>query len=152
MANITRLLTTGETNMLKAVFGSGITYGSVRVHNFKWAFFQPDDTAMTPNGEVYFPEKHYVADFSSQGLSKRTWFVHEGAHLYQHYGLKWNVTLRGAFDRNYNYKLDPKKTKLSDYGLEEMGDIAGDYYTLKNGGSIQRPYKLSDYSKLLPIV
>jgi hypothetical protein len=141
----------GETTMLKAVFGSGITYSSVRVHNFKWAFFQPDDTAMTPNGEVYFPEKHYASDFSTQALHKRAWFVHEGAHLYQHYGLRWNVTLRGAFDRSYDYKLDPKKTKLSDYGLEEMGDIASDYYTLKNGGSIRRPYRLADYAKLLPI-
>ena len=151
MANVTRGLTAGEITILKSVFGSGITYASVRVNNFKWAFFQPDNTAMTPNGQIYFPAAHYVADFSAASLSTRAWFVHEGAHLYQHYGLKWNVTVRGAFDRDYNYTLDPKKASLSDYGLEEMGDIASDYYTLVQGGSISRPYKLVDYAKLLPL-
>lgn len=117
--------------MLRSVFRSGITYPSVRVHNFKHFFFQPDNTAMTPNGEIYFPPGHYAGDFSTANLSKRAWFVHESAHLYQHYGLKWNVYVRGAVDREYTYTLDPAKTKLSDYGLEQMGDIAQDYYILK---------------------
>jgi hypothetical protein len=151
MANISRVLTLGETVMLRAVFGTGITYPSVRVHNFKRFFFQPDNTAMTPNGEIYFPAGHYVADFSTESVGKRAWFVHEGAHLYQHYGLGWNVYVRGAVDRNYNYTLDPAKTKYSDYGLEEMGDIAQDYYTLTQGGGISKPYKLADYAGLLPI-
>ena len=138
--------------MLRSVFGAGITYASVWVHDTKWAFFQPDDTAMTPNGEMYWPPVHYEADFATASLSKRAWFVHEGAHLYQHYGLHWNVTVRGILSRNYNYKLDPAKTKLSDYGLEEMGDIASDFYRLKMGGSISpRTYVLSDYVSLLPI-
>lgn len=140
--------------MLKAVFGSGITYNKVVIHNTKWAFFQPSDTTMTPNGEEYWNPGDYVPDFSVVGvpLWKKAWFIHEGAHLYQHYGLRWNVIARGIFSRNYNYKLDPAKTKLSDYGLEEMGDIASDYYTLKQGGSISpRTYVLADYASLLPI-
>ncbi len=153
MARISRALTNNETAMLRNVFGSGITYASVRVNNFKWFPFQPDDTAMTPNGQIYFPESHYIADFGlpSNPLHIRAWFVHEGAHLYQYYGLKWSVTMRGMVDRNYTYTLDPKKTKLSDYGLEQMGDIAADYYRLKTGGSISKPYRLADYASLLPI-
>ena len=151
MANTSRVLTGGETAMLSRVFGKGIAYASVRVHNFKRFFFQPDNTAMTPNGEIYFPEKHYLADFSAAPLSKRAWFVHEGAHLYQHYGLGWNVYVRGATDRNYSYTLDATKTKLSDYGLEQMGDIAQDYYTLTQGGAISLPYTLANYAALLPI-
>ena len=139
--------------MLKDVFGSGIVYGSVRIHNYKWIVFQPDDTAMTPNGHMYWPPDHYLADFSlsTVTLGKRAWFVHEGAHLYQFYGLGWNVIARGAVSRNYDYKLDAKKKKLSDYALEEMGDIAMDYYTLKQGGTITRPYGLADYAGLLPL-
>jgi hypothetical protein len=151
MANISRVLTGGEIAMLRSVFGGGITYASVRVHNFKRFFFQPDNTAMTPNGEIYFPPAHYAADFSAANLSNRAWFVHEGAHLYQHYGLGWNVYVRGATDRDYNYTLDPTKTKLSDYGLEQMGDIAQDFYTLRQGGAIRRPYTLLNYAALLPI-
>jgi hypothetical protein len=55
-------------------------------------------------------------------------------------------------DRNYDYKLDKAKTKLSDYGLEEMGDIASDFYKLRVGASIApRTYALSDYAALLPL-
>jgi hypothetical protein len=152
---ISRDLTQNEVLMLRTVFGSGITYSSVKIHNEKWHFFQPDDTTMTPNGEEYWNPGDYLADFSpaSVPLSTRAWFIHEGAHLYQYYGLKWSVIARGIVSRNYDYKLDPSKTKLSDYKLEEMGDIAADYYTLKNGGTIKasRAYSLKDYAALLPI-
>jgi hypothetical protein len=152
MADITRNLTAGEKEMLRAVFGTGITYSSVRIHNYKWFIFQPDDTAMTPNGQMYWPPAEYLADFSlsTVGLSTRAWFVHEGTHLYQHYGLGWNVIARGIVDREYNYTLDPAK-KFADYGLEQMGDIASDYYTLKQSGRITKSYGLADYASLLPI-
>lgn len=146
---IDRALTSGEIALFKSVFSGTITYPSVLVHNYKYIFFQPDDTAMTPNGEIYFPPERYKADFSASTLSDRAWIVHEAAHLYQYYSLKWNVKVRGIVDRNYDYKLDPAK-KFQDYGLEEQGDIAQDYYTLREGGTIGRPYKLSDYATLLP--
>jgi len=150
MANITRALTPGEKTLLTSVYSATITYASVKVHNYKAYFFQPDDTAMTPDGEIYFPAAHYQADFSVASVSDRAWFVHEGAHLYQYYFLHWSVKLRGIVDRNYNYTLDPKK-RFHDYGLEEQGDIAEDYFTLKQGGTIARPHKLADYVKILPL-
>jgi hypothetical protein len=150
MANLTRAVTPGEISLLSSVFSGTITYSKVKVHNYKAYFFQPDDTAMTPDGEIYFPPRHYKADFSLEALSDRAWFIHEGAHLYQFYYLNWSVKLRGILDRRYDYKLDPKK-KFKDYGLEEQGDIAEDYYTLKQGGRISRPYKLSDYAAILPL-
>jgi hypothetical protein len=150
MANISRALTPGEVSMLRSVFSRTITYQKVKVHNYKAYFFQPNDTAMTPDGEIYFPPNYYKADFSATGLSDRAWFVHEGAHLYQYYFLHWSVKLRGIVDRNYNYTLDPKK-KFKDYGLEEQGDIAEDFYTLKQGGRISRPYTLSNYATILPL-
>ncbi len=149
MANIDRDLTAGEIALLQSVYSKTITYASVKVHNYFYIFFQPDDTAMTPNGEIYFPPKHYQADFSTSTLPDRAWFVHEGAHLYQYYSLKWSVKVRGIVDRNYNYTLDPSK-KFQEYGLEEQGDIAADYYTLREGGKISKPYGLSDYATLLP--
>jgi len=54
-----------------------------------------------------------------------------------------------AVDRNYDYKLVTGK-KFQDYGLEEQGDIAQDYYTLRVGVTISRPYSLSDYATILP--
>jgi hypothetical protein len=147
---ISRGLTDDERDMLRSVYGSGITYSAVKIHNEKWHFFQPDDTAMTPNGQMYWPPAHYKADFSKEALDIRAWFVHEGAHLYQHYGLHWNVIARGIVSRNYNYTLVASKA-YSAYGLEEMGDIASDFYTLRHHGSIApRTYVLSDYATLLP--
>jgi hypothetical protein len=150
---ISRGLAAGEIDMLKPVFGSGIDYTKVWVHNYKWFPFQPDDTTMTPNGEEYWNPGDFLMDFSLSSVPvwKRAWFVHEGTHLYQHYGLKWNVTVRGIVSRNYKYKLDASKTKLSDYGLEEMGDIASDYYKLTQGDTIKKSYTLKDYAGLLPI-
>ena len=150
MADITRALTAGEIALLSSVFSKTISYSKVKVHNYKAYFFQPDDTAMTPDGEMYFPARHFKADFSAAGLSDRAWFVHEGAHLYQYYHLKWSVKLRGIFDRNYDYTLSSLK-KFKDYGLEQQGDIAEDFYKLKQGATISKPYKLSDYSKILPV-
>ncbi len=104
---------------------------------------------MTPDGRIYFPPKHYLDDFSTAPLAIRAWFVHEGAHLYQFYSLGWNIKLRGAVDRNYDYLLDPRK-KFQQYGLEQQGSIAQDYYTLRNGGTISKPYNLSDFATTLP--
>jgi hypothetical protein len=149
MANIDRNLTAGEITLLQSVYSKTITYPSVKIHNYVYIFFQPSDTAMTPDGEMYWPPGHYKADFSTENLMYRAWFIHEGAHLYQYYALKWSVKTRGMVDRNYNYTLDPKK-KFQDYGLEEQGDIASDYYTLSQGGTISRPYGLSHFATLLP--
>jgi len=150
MADITRSLTPGEITLLTSVYSTTITYSKVKVHNYKAYFFRPDDTAMTPDGEIYFPPAHFKADFSLALLPDRAWLVHEGAHLYQYYFLHWSVKLRGIVDRNYDYTLDPKK-KFKDYGLEAQGDIAEDYYTLRQGGSISKPYKLKDYATMLPL-
>lgn len=149
MSDIDRELTAGEIALLKSVFANTIEYSRVRVHNYKAYFFQPDDAAMTPDGEIYFPVKHYQEDFSTASLSDRAWFVHEGAHLYQFYFLKWNIKLRGITDRKYDYTLETRK-KFQDYGLEQQGDIARDYYILSMGGRISKKYNLSDYATILP--
>ena len=59
--------------------------------------------------------------------------------------------MRGIVDRNYDYTLDPSK-KFQDYGLEEQGDVARDYYLVREGGSCTggRSYKLSDFATVLP--
>ncbi len=151
MADAKRTLTIGEEALLRTIFRDKITYSKVVVHSERWSWPFPGDRAMAPNGEVYFPGHEYAADFSSAAtaLSKRATFVHEAAHLYQWYGLDRTVWLRGAFDRNYDYTLEPNKA-YPDYGLEQMGSIAQDYYILREGGTHTR-YVLADYAALLPL-
>ena len=106
---------------------------------------------MAPNGEAYFPGSEYAADFSSAAtpLARRATFVHEAAHLYRWYGLHRTVWLRGPFARDYDYTLQPDKA-CQDYGLEQMGSIAEDYYIVREGGRNVR-YGLADYASLLPV-
>jgi hypothetical protein len=148
-----RSLTEGERTLLRSVFADHIDYDVARIYGRKWRFFQPRHTAMAPNGNVYFPPAHYLPDYSLLAipLSVRAWFVHEGAHLYQFYGLGWNVIARGIVSRRYSYKLREGKP-FARYGLEQMGSIAADYYTLTQYGSIKPPYTLADFSGTLPLV
>lgn len=150
MADANRLLTPGETRLLQSVFANNIDYAKVRIHSERWAVIFPNDRAMAPNGEVYFPGDEYAPDFSLAPLDKRATFVHEATHLYQWYGLRQTVWLRGPFQRNYNYQLI-KGRKFTDYGLEQMGMIAQHYYILREGGGIPMPYTLADYASLLPV-
>ena len=153
MADANRVLTRGEIDLLRSVYGATITYDKVRVHSERWAFVFPNDRAMAPNGDVYFPGDDYAEDFSSPhvSLEKRSVFVHEGAHLYQWYGLGWIVWARGPFDRDYDYKLVPGKA-YEDYGLEAMGMIAQHYFILRSGGKLRdSSYVLADYANLLPV-
>ncbi len=151
MADANRKLTIGEIALLRTIFGDKIDYPKVRIHSERWTWPFPQDRAMAPNGEAYFPGTEYAADFSSAAtpLARRATFVHEAAHLYQWYGLHRTVWLRGPFARDYDYTLQPGKA-YQDYGLEQMGSIAEDYYILREGGRNVR-YVLADYASLLPV-
>lgn len=149
-----RSLTSGEIAILRSVYGERITYPEVKVSEHRWFWPLANDRAMAPNGKIYFPGQTYAADFAAAGVSlyKRSVFVHEGAHLYQWYGLGRTVWLRGPFDRDYDYELVPGK-EYADYGLEQMGSIAQDYYTLRSGGRLASiKYPLSAYASLLPVM
>ena len=151
MADANRKLTIGEVALLRSVYADKIDYTKVRIHSERWARVFPNDRAMAPNGEAYFPGAEYAADFSSAAtpLVKRATFVHEGAHLYQWYGLGRIVWARGPFARNYDYTLIPGQ-KYEDYGLEQMGMIAQHYYILREGGRVSN-HQAGDYVGLLPV-
>ncbi len=102
---------------------------------------------------MYFPDKTYHADFALESLRERATMVHESTHLYQYYALGWSVIARGPFSRNYEYDL-VKGQPFTSYGLEQMGMIAQDYYTLREGGHLSGRYaslSLADYAAMLPI-
>lgn len=98
-----RALTQGEVQLLRSIFRERITYAQVRIFDRRWTWPFPNDRAMAPNGNAYFPGDEYAPDFSlpSVPLGKRATFVHEATHLYQWYGLNWPVWARGPFERNY---------------------------------------------------
>jgi type VI secretion system secreted protein VgrG len=61
-----RPLTSGEIAMARQMFGNSIDYSKVKVHNHGYLPFdlQGENTAMSPDGEIYFRKENYEADFS----------------------------------------------------------------------------------------
>lgn len=128
-----RSMTQGEIDMAWMIFQDAIDYNKVKVHAepYLWFGLQPKNTAMTPNGEIYFDESEYRADFSKEKPRQRSWFIHEMTHVWQ-YQLGYPVSVRGAIrlGLEYRYTLNHAK-KLTNFNMEAQGNLLADYYTLK---------------------
>lgn len=79
-----RLLTTGEIQLAQSVFLSTIDYSKVWIHRESYLPFnlQDNNTAMTPNGELYF-RNQYHDDFSQSTDYMQHLFIHEMSHVWQ---------------------------------------------------------------------
>ena len=132
-----RGLTYGEIVMARTVFANAVNYSTVKIHKgeYLWFGMQPDDTAMTPDGEMYFNEKHFLEDFSVARIGIQQWFMHEMTHVWQ-YQLGYPVKTRGALriGLSYAYELATNK-RLGDFNMEAQGNILADYFVLKIRGS-----------------
>lgn len=133
-----RGLTAGEIEMARLVYGDAVDYSKVKVHNHGyWMFFglQNKDTAVTPNGEMYFPKGIYREDYSAGEISYQQFFIHEMAHVWQYqlgYNVKWVRAPRP--NMTYDYELDETR-KLHDYNMEAQGNIFADYFLAVFRGS-----------------
>ncbi|WP_313245231.1 PAAR domain-containing protein [Stenotrophomonas rhizophila] len=136
-----RGLTPGEIDMARLVFGDAVDYAQVKVHNHGyWMFFgfQNKDTAVTPNGEMYFPKGIYKDDYSTDSVGFQQFFIHEMTHVWQ-YQLGYNVKLVRAPRPNmsYDYVLDEIRL-FPDYNMEAQGDMLADYFLVAFRGSQSR--------------
>lgn len=132
-----RRLTEGEIAMARTVFGDGVDYGKVWVHHRGWWLFgkfQDKNTAVTPNGHMYYPHAIYRDDFSaSDDPDGQALFMHEMVHVWQKqmgYSVKFHgltVTMRGP--SAYVYNLTPQ-SRLRDFNMEQQGNIMSDYYMI----------------------
>lgn len=126
-----RLLTPGETELAKSVFGSTIDYNTVWIHKESYLPFdlQNEHTAMTPNGEIYF-RNEYRDDFSASLPYLQHLFIHEMSHVWQR-ARGVNVIARGLISWlvSYRYKLDGRL--LSEYPMEQQAQIIADFFTLQ---------------------
>ncbi len=151
-----RALTKGEEELGKTVYPT-IDYSLPMICRCKAYFFQPDDRAMSPDGNIYFHpnDKGYYDDFSKAPVSAQHTFIHELGHVYQTQNGE-NVR-SAAFDRNYSYwPLAPGKTFMQ-YGLEQRAEMVADYFMLKRHGQMwqnmanQNPRPTAaDYEQVVP--
>lgn len=128
-----RLLTPGEMSMVTSVFKNAIVLSQVRVRK---GTLLPNQGkyAITPFGEIYWPQKYYSQDYSIKEFDDQHFFMHEMTHIWQ-FQMGMHVAMRGAFSlmADYEYALEENKL-LSDYGMEQQACIIADYYILKNFG------------------
>jgi len=152
-----RELTGGEQKLARHVFGDTLNVRNVKVIEHFMKAGNLDDTAITPFGSIYFPADDFRADYIGNDIRNPIaavpdpsnpfkqkhddahWFLHELAHVWQHYvGIR--VGLRGAFvhakPNPYVYGSSPAKPDLLDYNIEQQGDIICDYYAWELGWTV----------------
>ncbi|MGI8786711.1 MAG: hypothetical protein ACR2HG_02970 [Pyrinomonadaceae bacterium] len=138
-----RSLTEGEIELARKVFKDSLDYARVRVHEGKYVFFQPETVLMTPNGEIYAPDKAYQADYSSAGILWNEFFIHELTHVWQYqtgvlsprfHGLYEFVRNGFDYQKAYSYVLESGRD-LIDYGMEQQAAIVADYFTVAVSGN-----------------
>ncbi|MXG72454.1 type IV secretion protein Rhs [Escherichia coli] len=129
-----RLLTTGEIQLAHSVFLSTIDYSKVWIHRESYLPFnlQDKNTAMTPDGEIYFREQ-YSDDFSQVTDDLQHMFIHEMSHVWQR-AQGMNVIGRGlvSWMVSYHYTLDGRL--LSEYAMEQQAQIIADNFILETHG------------------
>jgi len=148
--SISRALTPGELRYAMQVFGTALDYKRVNVHNERAYFFQPSDTAITPNGEVYFPPASYKPDFSGS-ITSAAWLIHELTHCWQYQQGMW-VRVRAMLNRSYEYgDLSKSQKSFLSYGIEAQASIVEDYFLVAHGKTPQQGRgAYQDYVNLIP--
>lgn len=141
-----RLLTTGEMLLARSVFASTIEYPTVWIHRDSYLPFnlQNKNTAMTPNGELYFRDA-YHDDFSQSTDDFQHLFIHEMSHVWQR-ARGMNVIARGLVSWlvSYYYTLDGRL--LSEYPMEQQAQIIADNFVLQTFGyQIWKHLKIKKY-------
>jgi hypothetical protein len=136
----TRLLTEGEKQLVKSIFGDSIKdLDKVEIRNRNFIpFFQRSDTTMTPNGNMY-PAKdlRHVKDFSKERLELQAHLIHEMTHVWQKQD-GMSVKTRGLFSLMvpYDYKYEPGKD-FRKYRLEQQATMIADYFLALRGEKIR---------------
>lgn len=138
-----RGLTRGEKTLTRDMFGDSIDLDRVKIHDEKYVFFQPDNSGMTPNGEIHV-HGAYSSDYASERPVRQAFFIHEMVHVWQHQtgvlslGVIGSAIVEiigqaGDYNAAYPYVLDGTKD-LADYGLEQQASIVEDYFRLTRLG------------------
>ena len=144
-----RSLTEGEIKLAKPIFKDSIDYSAVRVHDGKYIFFQPGNSGMTPNGEIYV-DGIYSADYSGESPQRQAFFIHEMTHVWQAQARgRWHLPLRRHPFCRYDYALKPG-WPLERYGIEQQAEIMRHAFLLSRGVSVAGAPSLRSYRALLP--
>jgi hypothetical protein len=132
------------------VFGDAIDYAPVRLHQRKWAFFQPRRTVMAPDGHIWFhPQgRSYCDDFCAADFDAQGLFLHEMTHVWQRQQGIFLPLRRHPFCR-YGYTLKPGRP-FGRYGIEQQAEIVRHAFLMREGRTVTGAPSLDLYRSLLP--
>lgn len=149
MAKTGRSLTSTELREARTIFRSAVDYNAMKIYEGKAYFFQPNNVAMAPDGNIYFPTPIYRPDFSIS-VSQMAFLLHEMTHVWQIQKGVWLKMQRVFVDGDdYDYDLDRAK-RLQDYKVEEQASLVEDYYRLQHGFSARHGSgPLADYATIV---
>jgi hypothetical protein len=147
-----RVLTSGEIDLVRTIFGDAIDYGRVRLVKRKWWPFQPKNAAMAPCGNIHFHPHGtlWSQDFSREPLWLQGFWIHEMTHVWQaqRYGRFYLPLMRQPFSR-YRYEIVPGRS-FARYGLEQQAEIVRHTFLLRRGYRLEAAPPLEELEKLLP--
>lgn len=145
-----RPLTDAEIALARSVFGDAIDYAAVTVNNRKWAFFQPRNVAMAPDGHLWFHPRGdlYCDDFCAHPIDRQGLFIHELTHVWQRQRGIFLPLVRHPFCR-YSYSLKPG-WPLGSYGIEQQAEIVRHAFLLARGYRVPGAPPLDQYRSILP--
>jgi hypothetical protein len=133
-----RPLTPGEIALCRSVFRNTVDYPKVRLFRGKWWPFQPANSAMAPNGNIYFHPKAggWSDDFAGEPLSRQGFFIHEMTHVWQAQkgGRLYLPFMRHPFCR-YRFTIRPGKP-FRRYGVEQQAEIVRHRFLADRGASV----------------
>ena len=148
---MSRSLTAGEIGIAQGLFKNAIDYQRVKVHNGKYIFFQYDNSAMAPNGEIY-AHGIYSEDYANENGAMRGFFIHEMTHVWQYQNKICNLIFNAILDcvrsgfnyeKTYCYTLAEDKDLVS-YGMEQQAAIIEDYYRINAEGLVCRAGRIKN--------
>lgn len=144
-----RPLAPGEVALTARVFGDWVDPARVRVHDRRYLPFQPANTAMSPNGQMYFARASHRADFSVM-RGDAAWFVHEMTHVWQHQAGVW-LRLRRLFEWRYQYGSLESRPPYARFNVEQQAAIVEDWFRQTQGMAPRYgDGALADYRAVLP--
>ncbi|MCW3848663.1 vgr related protein [Sphingomonas sp. LB-2] len=145
-----RPLIPSETALARTVFGDAIDYARVRLHNRKWAFFQPRHITMAPMGHIHFhPEGgRYREDFADAPLSAQALLIHEMVHVWQHQRGIF-LPLRRLPWARYDYRFVRGKP-LARYGIEQQAMLVQHAFLMRAGVAVPEAPPLAEIEAILP--
>jgi len=131
-----RKLTPNEISFAKQVFSDSIKYGQAMIYDEKFAFFQPDNSGMTPNGNIYVSggtSSDYGSSIEKPPL--KAFFIHELTHVWKKQNNVLNPIISAVansmrhgffYEESYKYLLEKDKDFL-EYRIEQQAQIIEDY-------------------------